>query len=60
LVANLSYRSNLRQSRENCRDFVAMQPRPVTADLHRVDPRSKTPRIPQPARVTPQSSMADA
>jgi radical SAM superfamily enzyme YgiQ (UPF0313 family) len=65
LVANLSYRSNLRQSGKNCRDFVAMQRRRATADHHRADrrfepPRSAPPQLPQSARVTPQSSMAEA
>ncbi|HUT14109.1 MAG TPA: radical SAM protein [Thermoguttaceae bacterium] len=60
LVANLSYRSNLRKSRKNCRDFLVMQRRRVTADHHRAEPRSEPPRIPQAACVTPQSSMAEA
>ncbi|MBN2562530.1 MAG: B12-binding domain-containing radical SAM protein [Phycisphaerae bacterium] len=60
LVASLSYRGNLRQSRENCRDFLAMQRRHVTADIRRVDPRSKPPPIPPAACVTPRSSMAEA
>jgi radical SAM superfamily enzyme YgiQ (UPF0313 family) len=60
LVANLSYRSNLRQSGKNCRDFLAMQRRHVTADHHRAEPRSEPPRTPPAARVTPQSSMAEA
>lgn len=60
LVTNLSYRSNLRQSRENCRDFLALQRRRVTADHHRAEPRSEPPRIPPAAGVTPQSSMAEA
>ncbi|MFH1747296.1 MAG: radical SAM protein [Planctomycetota bacterium] len=59
LVANLSYRSNLRQSRKNCLDFVAVQQRPVTADHHHDEPRSTPPRIPLPVVVTPQSSMAE-
>ena len=32
LVANLSYRDNIRQSRKNCRDFLAMQHRRTAAD----------------------------
>jgi radical SAM superfamily enzyme YgiQ (UPF0313 family) len=60
LMANLSYRSNLRQSSKNCRDFLAMRRRRVTADLHRAEPRSEPPRTPPAARVTPQSSMAEA
>jgi radical SAM superfamily enzyme YgiQ (UPF0313 family) len=59
LVANLSYRSNLRQSRKNCQDFLAAR-RHVAADRHRAAPRSEPPRIPQAAGVTPQSSMAEA
>jgi radical SAM superfamily enzyme YgiQ (UPF0313 family) len=35
LVANLSYRSNLRRSRKNCREFFVMQRRHITADHHR-------------------------
>jgi hypothetical protein len=35
LVAHLSYRSNFRQSRKNCREFLVMQRRHVTADHHR-------------------------
>jgi radical SAM superfamily enzyme YgiQ (UPF0313 family) len=59
LVANLSYRSNLRQSRKNCRDFLAAR-RHVTGDHHRATPRSAPPQLPQAACVTPQSSMAEA
>ena len=60
LVASLSYRGNLRQSRESCRDFLAIQRRHVTAAHHRAEPRSEPPPIPPAARVTPQSSMAEA
>ncbi|MBU0639658.1 MAG: B12-binding domain-containing radical SAM protein [Planctomycetes bacterium] len=69
LVANLSYRSNLRQSRKNCRDFLAIQRRRAAADDHRSDPRSEPPcsappssaptPVPPATRTTPQSSMAE-
>ena len=64
LVANLSYRSNLRRSRENCLDFVAKQQRRVAADHSRAEPSPEPPRseplpTPQPARVAPQSSMVE-
>lgn len=43
LVANLSYRGNLRQSRENCRAFLAQQRRHASADHHRAAPHSARP-----------------
>jgi radical SAM superfamily enzyme YgiQ (UPF0313 family) len=55
LVANLSYRSNLRQSRKNCRDFLAAR-RHVAGDDRRPGP----PRVPYAACATSQPSMADA
>jgi radical SAM superfamily enzyme YgiQ (UPF0313 family) len=60
LVANLSYRSNLRQSRENCLEFLAMQRRRIAADHRRAEPRSEPPRVSYVACVTPQSNMVDA
>jgi radical SAM superfamily enzyme YgiQ (UPF0313 family) len=59
LVANLSYRSNLRQSRKNCRDFLAAR-RHVAGDDRRPELSSEPPRVPCAACATPQSSMADA
>ena len=58
LVANLSYRSNLRQSRKNGRDFLAVR-RHVAGDDRRPRPSSEPPRVPYVACATPQSSMAD-
>jgi radical SAM superfamily enzyme YgiQ (UPF0313 family) len=70
IVANLSYRKNLRQSQKSCWDFLATQPQRVAADQRRAAPRSEPacsapagsarPPIPPAARVTPQSSMAEA
>jgi len=59
LVANMSYRSNLRQSRKNCRDFLAAR-RHVAGDDRRLRLSSEPPRVPYTAGATSQSSMADA
>ena len=59
LVANLSYRSNLRQSSKNYRVFLDMQRHRVAADHHRVEPRSEPPRVPCAIGATSQSGMAD-
>jgi radical SAM superfamily enzyme YgiQ (UPF0313 family) len=59
LVANLSYRSNCRQSRKNCRDFLRAR-RHVAGDDRRPGLSSEPPRVPYAAYATPQSSMADA
>ncbi len=60
LVASLSYRSNLRQSRENCQDFLAAR-RHVAGDDRRPGLKSsEPPRIPYAAWAAPRSNMADA
>jgi radical SAM superfamily enzyme YgiQ (UPF0313 family) len=59
LVASLSYRSNIRQSARNCRDFLAMQRRRVAGDDRRPGLSYEPPRVPYAACATPQSSMAD-
>ena len=60
LVASLSYRSNLRQSRENCQDFLAAR-RHVAGDDRRPGLKSsEPPRVPYAAWAAPRSNMADA
>ncbi len=58
LVANLSYRGNLRQSRKNCRDFLAAR-RHVAGDDRRPGLSSERPRVPYAACATPLSGMVD-
>ena len=59
LVANLSYRSNLREGHKNCQEFLAIQQCRVAAADRSEAPRAELPPIPQPARVTPDSSMVE-
>jgi radical SAM superfamily enzyme YgiQ (UPF0313 family) len=59
IVANLSYRKNLRQSQKSCRDFLATR-RHVAGHGRRPGLSSEPPRVPYIACATPHSSMADA
>ena len=59
LVANLSYRSNLSQSRLNCREFLAAR-RAFAGKNRRPALNSVSPGGPRAARTTPERSMADA
>lgn len=58
IVANLSYRKNLRQSQQSCRDFLATRCH-VAPDDRRPDLRSGLSRILEGAGVASPPSLAD-
>ncbi|MBN2445376.1 MAG: B12-binding domain-containing radical SAM protein [Phycisphaerae bacterium] len=58
LVANMSFRKNLRQNQQNCLDFLAAQSR-VAVDDHASDLQPGLSRILHAARVTATSGVAD-
>jgi len=59
LVANLSYRKNLRQSQKNCREYLAARGH-VAGDDQRSDLRAEWSRVLQGARAASPPSMVDA
>ena len=60
LVANLSYRNNLLQSRNNCGRFLAVQRRLNSADDRQSERNTELPHSPRAICATSQSSMANA
>jgi len=60
LVANLSFRRNIRRARQVCREFLAARQHRICGDRDRPGPGSERSHVPQAACAAPVSSTADA